>query len=114
MIAYKNGGLTENWCALYLAICKNYTSDQALNRLGISRTNKTGSKLSGKKYEYKKDIDMKKAKELYESGMTLQEVANAFNVSMFTMFNRFKDEGIKTRGRGAYKAHYEKERNIHQ
>ena len=45
----------------------------------------------------KQEVDLKKAKELYESGMTQREVAELLNTTQKVIWSRFKQSGIKCR-----------------
>ena len=45
----------------------------------------------------KLEIDIEKAKSLYESGLTCQEVADKLNVCKRTILRRFEEIGYKTR-----------------
>jgi len=48
----------------------------------------------------RKQIDIEKAKQLYESGMTLADVAEVFDVSGYCIRKRFINEGIPRRKQG--------------
>lgn len=79
LIAYKNGGLKENWYALYLAIYENYTCDKALIELGVKSLNR--SRIKGlKRNRKRKEIDIHEVNRLYQEGYSINKLAHVFGV----------------------------------
>lgn len=106
-IAYKNGGLVGNWCALYLAIYKNYTSDKALTILGIKNVNPKIEEGRRNAKQLKKktvnEIDINKARMLYDEGYTIAKVARVLKTRNGLVSEAIKKSGGNLRQRGRRK-----------
>lgn len=92
LIAYKNGGLEENWRALHLAICANYTSDKALAEMGVKNLNK--SRVQRRKRTVKrKEIDIHEVNRLYEEGYSINKLAHEFRVCNYRISDAIRAAG---------------------
>lgn len=95
----KNGGLKENWLALFISIAKGKSSSKSLNAMGITISNENLSIVSQNQRSLKeharKVLTKEKLKELYvEKGLTNAQISRKLNVAHTTLTRYLKQYNL--------------------
>jgi Mor family transcriptional regulator len=87
--------LEENWCALFLCINKEISTDKALILMGVTKDCKSGSR----NYLKHSDTERKQIYMLHIKGETYSEIAKSFGMSrgqVATMIRQYKIKTART------------------